>query len=98
MRRVKPEYDFDLWMPKLSPSTRLLNKYVVLHQISWNEFKPLFLAQLRRQKKLMKFLSQIVEKQNVTLLCWETESNQCHRSIVLEEVQKLYPKLQTNLG
>lgn len=89
MRHVRPEYDFDLWMPKLAPSERLLQQYVLKKQITWKEFEPKFLKQLQRQTRMLKFLKKISQDQNITLLCVEEAPTYCHRRLVAEAIQRL---------
>jgi len=76
----------------------LLKKYVIEKEISWEDFRPLFIKELRRQKKFFKLLTDYALKQNVTLLCWEEEPDYCHRSLVLAELKKAQPKLKTKLA
>lgn len=94
MRRIRPEYDFDLWYPKVAPSERLLRKYVIKKEIGWQEFKPKFLRFLKRNSRYIKFLVKLAQEQNVTLLCWEKSPKQCHRRLVAEECKKINPKLK----
>ncbi len=94
MRRIKSSYDFDLWFSKVAPSERLLRQYIIKKEISWKEFKPKFLRSLKRSRKYIKFLINLAEDQDVTLLCWEKSPKQCHRRLVAEECKKINYKLK----
>ena len=94
MRRIKPTYDFDIWAPLLSPSEKLLQAYVINQEMSWDEFKPLFLKELAKTgEDFLSFLCDLATKQNVTLLCWEEKPDFCHRRLLAEKCQDLCPKL-----
>jgi len=90
MRRIRPEYDFDMWIPKLSPPENLLNDYVIDKKISWKVFSNRFYKQvILKNKKLIKIIVELSKKNKVVLLCAEKNSRYCHRSIVLKECLKL---------
>lgn len=94
MRRIKPEYDFDLWLPKLAPPETLLKTYIINEKIAWKEFKKRFLNVLKRKKKYLKLIASLAEKENVTLLCWEKSANRCHRKLLAKECKKINQKLK----
>lgn len=88
MRRIKPEYDFDIWIPKLSPSEKLLNEYIIEKKISWSEFAKKFKKNvIIKQKDLLHVLAAISQKKKVTLLCWEKSQKQCHRKLLLDAIK-----------
>lgn len=94
MRRIMPEFVFDIWMPTLSPSTKLLKKYHE-KESSWNEYEVLFTKEvLDTQQKYLKIVSDIAKDNNITLLCWEETPKMCHRRLVAERLQKVYPQLE----
>ncbi|MBI1982362.1 MAG: DUF488 family protein [Candidatus Levybacteria bacterium] len=89
MRRIKPEFEFDIWMPALAPSTRLLKTY---HEgkIEWKEYEKRFIKTvLSKQKKYLKIILDILKKNSVTLLCWEETPERCHRRLTAERLKKL---------
>jgi len=99
MRRIKPEYDFDIWAPILAPSEDLLQRYVINQEISWDEFRPLFLEELHKKgERFLNFLCNLATKQNVTLLCWEKKPDYCHRRLLAEKCQELYPDLKIDIA
>lgn len=89
MRRIKPEYKFDIWMPILGPSTALLNSYVVKKNISWITFSKTYTKQLLRKKFFLRLILLMLSKSTVTLLCVEKKANQCHRFLLASEIKKL---------
>ena len=97
MRRIKPEFIFDIWIPALAPSTELLKKY---HEkkITWNEYEVLFKnGVLKTQHKYLKILLDIAKENIVTLLCWEEIPEKCHRRLVAEKLKTIQPKLKITL-
>lgn len=93
MRRIRPEYKFDIWMPVVSPSEKLLQKYVINKEISWEEFKPIFKRELLENKYFVQILAALSQQKTVTLLCVEEDHSTCHRSIITEMISELRPKL-----
>jgi len=94
MRRIKPEYKFDIWMPILGPSSGLLNKYIVDSSISWTEFSGTYLKQLLRKRKFLELILFLLSKSSVTLLCIEKKANKCHRYLLSKECEKLDAKIK----
>ncbi len=91
MRRLKPEFEFDIWMPTLAPSTKLLKSYHD-QKINWKSFEKKFTKEvLDKQKNYLNILTWIAEKHNVTLLCWEKKGENCHRLLVAERIKKINP-------
>lgn len=93
MRRVKPEFEFDMWIPHLAPSTELLQNYQE-EKLSWDEFKDAFLEETKTQDKYYSLIENLLSFSNVTLLCFEETSERCHRRIVGELLEeKLHIKV-----
>jgi uncharacterized protein YeaO (DUF488 family) len=93
MRRIKPEFEFDIWMPNLAPSTNLLNEY---HQekIDWGGFEKRYIKEMESQSKYLVIVKDIAKKNNTTILCWELEGENCHRLLVSQFLRNLDPDLQ----
>ncbi len=97
MRRPGEYEDWDFWMPKLSPSHDLLNAYKY-EGLSWEDLQTRFQTEvLGVQTRLLKFLTQTAQQQNVTLLCWEETADKCHRRLVAEACQRIEPNLEVSL-
>ncbi len=90
MRRIKPEYDFDIWIPAIAPSEALLKQYVINKTISWKKFKTLYIKEIIPHKQyLLQAILNISKKSTITLLCWEQQARYCHRSILLNLISLL---------
>ncbi len=90
MRCIRPDYDFDAWIPRLAPPESLLKKYVIDKKISWKEFVPLFQKRvIDKNKRLIRMLVYLSKYSNVTLLCWEKSASRCHRSLLLKACQNI---------
>jgi uncharacterized protein YeaO (DUF488 family) len=94
MRRIKPEYKFDIWLPVVSPSEKLLKQYVINKEITWEDFKPKFRRELSKKRYFLNLIGEMAKTKNVTLLCFEEDHSYCHRSIITEMIQELYPNLK----
>lgn len=97
MRRIKPEFVFDIWMPPLSPSTELLKEY---HdgKISWQQYEVRFQKEvLDTQEKFLRILLSMASLTHITLLCWEETPQMCHRRLVVEALQKIDPHVKIDL-
>lgn len=93
MRRIKPEFKFDIWMPSLAPSTNLLKSY---HdkKIDWEKFEKRFKKEvLDKQNDYLDILLDISKKHAITLLCWEFKGENCHRLLVTKRLKQMNPKL-----
>lgn len=98
MRRPGEYEDWDMWMPKLSPSHELLNQYKY-ENLSWAEMSKRFRKEvLQKQKFLIKWLSRLAMEQTVTLLCWEEAPHCCHRKLIAEACQKENKRLHVDLN
>lgn len=98
MRRPgETDTDWDLWLPRLSPPTELLDAYKY-GGLEWEAFCTRFKKEvIKKHKKLCVFLAELARTQDVTLLCWEETPDKCHRKLVLEECLRLAPDLETRL-
>lgn len=94
MRRIKPEYEFDLWLPVVSPSEKLLNQYVIDQEITWEEFNPKFKKELLKNSYFVTLLAAMAKNKTVTLLCYEEDHSTCHRSLITELIKEKYPDIK----
>lgn len=89
MRRIHPEYKFDVWIPRLAPSERLLKKYVIDKKITWEKFSEEFdKSVIKQNKSLISMLTYISKKKTITLLCAEKSVSRCHRALILKACKK----------
>ncbi len=91
--RYMPRNRYDVWMPNLAPSEKLLKSFR-----TWSEFKKKYKAELfadaaidrhnptiknHGQKFTLRLIKQLAKKGNVTLMCHCAESiQQCHRHVL----------------
>lgn len=86
--------DFDIWMPVLSPSHKLLDDFHS-KKVDWSGYVSRFNKEvIERQGRYLKILTKVACKQDITLLCWEESPKQCHRRLVVEECMRINPKLK----
>ncbi|MGA2967958.1 MAG: DUF488 family protein [Candidatus Levyibacteriota bacterium] len=93
MRRIRPEFKFDVWVPNLAPPAKLLKAY---HdkEISWEKFEKRFAREvLESKKEHVEILAELTKKHDVTILCWEKKGENCHRLLIAEKIKQLYPDI-----
>lgn len=94
MRRPDSWAIYDIWMPVLAPSHKLLNESHA-KKIDWNCYKKRFEKEvILGQKKFLNFLTKISLENTVTILCWEKNPEHCHRKIVAKACKKIDSKLE----
>lgn len=94
MRRPDKDADFDIWMPHLSPSNKLLDDYQQ-GKIDWDGYVVRFNREvIKKETKYFKILAELANKKKITILCWEKTPEKCHRRLVAEEIKKRFPALK----
>lgn len=94
---------YDVWMPSLAPSERILRK-AQAGQMSWTEFVKAYKAEIwmdgpvdarcatiknHGQKFTLRLLNRLAKRGNVTLMCLCAEDQpHCHRYTLLKEIQR----------
>jgi uncharacterized protein YeaO (DUF488 family) len=92
-RGVKKER-FDLWLRGASPTPGLLKEFKT-GVIGWAEFSKRFrkqLISLEESKAAIDQIAELSKSGDITLLCYEKEGENCHRTIVKSRVEKLLKK------
>lgn len=82
---------FDLWIRGVSPQPELLKEYKS-GGITWSEFSRRFGAQLSKLEESKEAINQLIEilrTDDITLLCYEKEGENCHRTIVKSRILKM---------
>lgn len=95
---------YDVWMPSLGPSEKLL-KDMLADAVSWKDFSKSYKDELlssaaidkknktilnHGQKFPLRLIRKLSEKQNVTLMCHcETEEKQCHLRVLEKCIMKV---------
>ena len=101
--RGLPASSYDVWMPSLGPSERLL-KAIQAAEIDWKAFTRQYREELfldgpiddrsetiknHGQKSTLRLLKALSEKQHVTIMCHCAEdAKQCHRFLLVSEILK----------
>lgn len=81
-------------LPELAPSKEILDSYRG-HELDWEGYELAF-DQLLQARKTDKFLKSVIPgvEDPFCLLCSEAEADKCHRRLVAQRIQKLYPKAE----
>lgn len=93
VRSLKSKSPYLIQVPELSPSWNLFKKYLALkEQNNWNEntfqtvYRPQFLTELAQDKQAQAKMEELISKHNagksIALVCFCTDPNLCHRSII----------------
>ena len=93
MRKIKPNYKFDMWWPILAPSLKLLGDYIS-QKIDWVEYAPKYIKEMKDHKDIVKLLAETANKINITILCYEEIPEKCHRRLLAEECKKYESNLE----
>ncbi len=97
MRRPDSWAVYDIWMPVLSPSHKLLDD-AHSKKIDWNGYVKRFAKEvLKGKKEHIKLLIDMALKRKITILCWEKGPEHCHRRLVAEECKRINSRLQVVL-
>jgi uncharacterized protein YeaO (DUF488 family) len=93
MRRPDAWVKYDVWMPVLAPSGKLLDDY---HnkKVTWLQFEKRFAKEVTQaHPEYIEVLCAMAQKQDVTILCWEETPDMCHRRLVAQACKKMHPRL-----
>jgi uncharacterized protein YeaO (DUF488 family) len=102
--RATPRARYDVWMPSLGPSERLLKAFL-RDGIPWREFAAEYQRQLladgavdaenpriknHGQKFTLRLLKELAQRQPVTFLCaCAEEESHCHRHLLKKAVERV---------
>lgn len=80
-------------MPQLSPSQNLLYSYKNKN-ISFNQFKEKFVNEIENRQDMKQAIEKLVKDlkhgENICLICYEEDSNECHRKIIADYIKSKY--------
>ncbi len=89
---LMPMYNLNL--KSLSPPSWLKDGYMA-EKISWEKYVPVFKREvLEKQSELIKAVSYMAMRTDITLLCSEKTPENCHRKLLAEECKKYQPRLE----
>ena len=89
MRKPDLIVDWDIWMRTLSPSLELLQSYHA-NKIDWDTFSQKFHEEVILGKPMhLKALVDLSKQQKVTILCWEIDTERCHRRLLAEACKQI---------
>ncbi len=94
MRRPASDLNYDLWMPVLAPSHKLLTDYHK-KKVDWKIFCTIFDNEvIGKNNSYLSLLITLASRHDVTILCWEDTPEFCHRRLVAEACLKSNPTLK----
>jgi len=97
MRRPGEEVEWDIWMPHLAPSSGLLNDYHA-EKVNWKQFEQRFESEvLIPNNEYLRILVEIAQNRTVTILCWESTPDMCHRRLVAQACKRIAPELEVTI-
>ena len=81
---------YDQWLKELSPSMELIHEYKN-DNISWKIFLSRYKSQISKNSQSLELIKQLRKQgkiEDITLLCFETEGEPCHRHLLREIINK----------
>jgi len=82
----KEKAKIDLWMKEIAPSDNL-RKYFAHKKERWEEFRSMYLKELKSKKELIKQLKDLAKNSKVTLL-YSAKDKRRNNAVVLLELLK----------
>lgn len=80
--------DWDLWLTDLAPSKALVKGFLA-GQMNWKRFAADYKKEIAAQKSLLRTLRFMSEEgRTITLLCSCGNSDQCHRRVLRDAIEK----------
>ena len=79
----------DVWFKELGTSKDLIKAWKA-GKVTWLQFKKRYIADLKEERKLVFVheLARLAKKEKITLLCSCRDPNNCHRSILKEQIER----------
>jgi len=94
MRKVYKKYHWDMWWRNLAPSLELWKDYRE-GRATWEDYVPRFNQEvLVEQAEYVKELAELAKRKDVTILCYETTPEKCHRRLLAEACKEYVPDLE----
>lgn len=84
----------DKHYPELAPSPKLIGRWI-RREISWDDFVTEYRSQMSAMEPMyiIRGIIARAKEKNVTVLCIEESSRECHRRLLLEICKEISPSL-----
>lgn len=93
MRKPGVNTEWDIWIPRLAPSFKLLQDYAQ-GVIGWDRYVQRFHEEvIVGQQEFLELLIDMSKQRVVTILCFETTPEKCHRRLIAEFCAQKVPDL-----
>jgi uncharacterized protein YeaO (DUF488 family) len=82
---------YDVWLPNLAPSEPLLKSARNADDDrAWSKFERAFLAEMNKPEasRLLDFVAALSHRTNLSVGCYCTDENRCHRSVLRRLLQQ----------
>lgn len=96
MRYNPRGFKYDLWIPSLAPSEKLLKDYNS-KKITWAAYERRFKEEIKNADKIVDALVLLAEHRDITLYCYQSSPKECHRRLVAEECKRRNPNLEVRI-
>jgi uncharacterized protein YeaO (DUF488 family) len=87
---------FDVWLPVLAPSPDLVKAAkAAVDEKAWNQFKKKFKAEMSQPDaaQVLGLLAALSHQTDISIGCYCTDENRCHRSVLRELLTALGAKI-----
>lgn len=81
--------DIDLWLEELAPPKKIVNEYKY-NGGDWGKFVYDYLEYLKDHTDDIERLYKYAKNKDVTLYCYERSTDNCHRHILADVLEKCY--------
>ena len=90
-----PKNSYDEWEERLAPPKGIMEDY--LKNKSWEKFESEYIQYLDSVPEAVEHLSigALGSSMDIRLVCLEKTPEACHRKILAEQCQRMYPDLKT---
>ena len=94
MRGLREQDDYDIWMPVIAPSQKLIDDYFG-NRIDWDGYCKRYDEETLKEKRAyLELLIDMAKNRDVTIMCVEESPEKCHRRLIAEECKKIDPNLE----
>ena len=82
-RARREDWPFDVWLPELAPSAKLLQKFRTT-AMTWPTFEKRYTSEMKQPtpKRLIEMLARLSRETELAVGCFCEDEAQCHRSVL----------------